>query len=396
MLIYGHSVTDLSRRAAGYVDKILKGAKPADLPIQQPDKFELLVNLKTAKALGITMPQHLLMRANEVIRVKRRALISPRSARSPYRSVAAAQQRGKPARIGFLYFASRKSAIDSRRYPLFARGMAELGYVEGKNLVIEARFADGNAERLPVLVAELLHAGVDVILAAGNPAINAARQATKTVPIVIAQSPDPVAQGWANSLARPGGNITGLISVASEIEPKMVEFLNSVVPGLERLAVLSNPTNRTHAPRVASIRDAARTFGAGVVSARAQSREEIGRAFEAMASERAQALIILGDTYFLSQAAHLAALALGNRLPSTHPVHDYAQAGGLMTYGPDIADNFRRAAGYVDKILKGAKPGDLPIERPTRFELTINMKTARALGVSMPKTMLFQADKVIE
>ena len=307
-----------------------------------------------------------------------------------------AQQQGRPAKVGFLYFASQKSALDSRRYPPFIKGMSELGYIEGKDFSIEARFADGKAERLPLLAAELVRAGVDVIVAGGNAAINAARQATKSVPIVIAQSPDPVAQGWAVSLARPGGNITGLISLASEIELKMVEFLHSVVPGLARLAVLSNPTNRTHAARVAIIRAAARTIGASVVSATAQTPDEIERAFEAMAHQRAQALIVLGDTYFLSQARLIAGLALKNRLPSTHTIPDYAEVGGLIAYGPDIPDNFRRAAGYVDKVLKGAKPAELPIEQPTRFELTINMKTARALGVSVPKTLQFQATRVIE
>jgi len=307
-----------------------------------------------------------------------------------------AQQRSKPARIGFLYFASQKSAIDSRRYPAFLKGMSELGYVAGKNLVIEARFADGRAERLPLLAAELVRAGVDVILAGGNPAIHAAHQATKTVPIVIAQSPDPVAQGWAASLARPGGNITGLISVTSEIELKLVEFMNAVVPRLARLAVLSNPTNRTHPARVVTIRNAAKPLGAALVPVSAQAPDEIERAFGAMTRERAQALIILGDTYFLAQARQIADLALKNRLPSMHTIRDYAEVGGLMTFGTDIPDNFRRAAGYVDKILKGARPGDLPIERPTRFELTINMKTARALGLSIPKTLQFQADTVIE
>jgi putative tryptophan/tyrosine transport system substrate-binding protein len=307
-----------------------------------------------------------------------------------------AQQHAKAAKVGFLYFASRKSAIDSGRYPAFIKGMAELGYVEGKNLAIEARFADGSASRLASLIEELLRTRPDAMLVAGNPAINAARQATKTIPIVIAQSPDPVAQGWAKSLARPGGNLTGLISVTSEVEPKLVELMASVVPKLARLAVLSNPTNRTHGSRIAIIRDAAATYGARVVRASAQSNEEIERGFEAMAREGAQALIVLGDTYFLAQAAQIAALALKNRLPSTHPVPDYAHAGGLMTYGPDIADNFRRAAVYIDKILKGARPGDLPIERPTRFELTINLRTAGALGLTIPKAMQFQAAKVIE
>ena len=288
-----------------------------------------------------------------------------------------AQQRTRPARIGFLYFASRKSAIDSRRYPAFVKGMAEIGYLEGKNLMLETRFADGKAERLPGLVAELLQAGVEVIVAAGNPAIHAANQSGAATPIVIAQSPDPVSEGWAKTLARPGGKVTGLTSATSEIEIKMVEFLASAVPGFSRLAVLSNPANRGHGPRLVTVQAAAKTLGAAVISVAARSAEEIERAFQTATRERAQVLIVLGDTYFLSQVSQIAGLARKNRLPSAHTIRDYAEAGGLIAYGPDIPDNFRRAATYVDRILKGAKPGDLPIERPTRFELTMNMKTAR-------------------
>lgn len=307
-----------------------------------------------------------------------------------------AQRRAQPAKVGFLYFASRKSAIDSRRYPAFVKGMAEIGYLEGKNLTIETRFADGKAERLPGLVADLLQAGVEVIVAAGNPAIHAANQSTAAIPVVIAQSPDPVSEGWAKTLARPGGKVTGLTSATSEIETKMVEFLGSAVPGFSRLAVLSNPANRGHGSRLITVQAAAKTLGAGIISVAARSTDEIERAFQTMTRERAQVLIVLGDTYFLSQVGQIAGLARKNRLPSAHTIRDYAEAGGLIAYGPDIPDNFRRAATYVDRILRGAKPGDLPIERPTRFELTINMKTARGLGLTVPKALLFQADTVIE
>ena len=325
---------------------------------------------------------------------RREAIVALLALGAPTRPVIGQQRR--QAKVGFLYFASRKSAIDSRRYPAFLNGMAEHGYVEGKDFTVEARFADGKADRLPALAGELVRAGVDVIVAGGNAAINAAHRATKSVPIIIAQSPDPVAQGWAASLARPGGNITGLISLASEIELKMVEFLLAVVPSLARLAVLSNPTNRTHAERVNVIRAAGKKSGAALIAVRAQSPEEIERAFETLSQERAQALIVLGDTYFLSQARLIATLALKNRLPSTHTIPDYAELGGLIAYGPDIPDNFRRAARYVDKVLKGANPGELPIEQPSRFELTINMKTAQALGVAIPKTLQFQANRLIQ
>jgi putative ABC transport system substrate-binding protein len=307
-----------------------------------------------------------------------------------------AQPRGGQVKIGFLYFASRKSAIDSRRYPQFVKGMADLGYVEGRNLVIEARFADGKPEQLPALVAELERAKVSVIVVGGNPAIHAAHQGSAGIPVVMAQSPDPVAQGLAKSLARPGGKVTGLTSATSEIELKMLEFLNSVVPGLSRVAILSNSSNRTHPPRVVTLRDAAKTIGAAIVPVAARAADELEPAFEAMARERAQALIILGDTYFLSEIRRLANLALKNRLPSAHTIPDYTEAGGLMSYGTDIADNFRRAASYVDKVLKGAKPGDLPIEQPTNFELVINLTTAKTLGLTIPPGLMLQAHRVIE
>jgi putative ABC transport system substrate-binding protein len=307
-----------------------------------------------------------------------------------------AQQRGQPARIGFLYFASQKSAIDTRRYPSFLQGMAEHGYAEGRNLVVEARFADGRSDRLPALAAELLRSQVDIIVAGGNAAINAAYRATKTIPIVIAQSPDPVAQGWAASLARPGGNITGLVSLASEIELKMLEFLRSTVPSLARLAILANPSNRTHPSRIAVLRDAGQKVGIAVVPVAAQTPAEIEHAFSEMKNARAQALIMLGDTYFLSQARLIATRALNARLPSAHTISDYADAGGFLAFGPDIPDNFRRAAGYVDKILKGAKPGELPIEQPAKFDLVLNLKTAKSLGVRVPQPMLLRATRVIE
>lgn len=303
---------------------------------------------------------------------------------------------GRPAKIGFLYFASRKAAIDSRRYPAFLRGMSELGHVEGKSFIIEARFADGQAERLPALVAELVNARMDVIVAAGNPAIDAAHRATKTVPIVIAQSPDPVAQGWAVSLARPGKNVTGLTSATSEIEIKLIEFVRAAVPGLRTAAVLSNPTNPSHSARVATIGNAGRKMELSISPFAAQSSEEFAPTFKRIVQEGAQALIIMGDTYFLSQAPRLAALALEHRLPSAHTASDYADVGGLLAFGIDIPDNFRRAAGYVDKILKGAKPADLPIERPRKFELAINLRTARALGLTISKTLQFQADRLLD
>jgi len=309
---------------------------------------------------------------------------------------ALAQQQSKVWRIGFFYFASRHSAMDTGRYQLFLKGMRELGYVEGKHFVIEARYADGKAGPLPDFAAELVRLNVDIIVANGTPVYHALRQATKTIPIVITVSADPVSEGFAASLARPGGNFTGLSSANVELTPKHLELLMTAVPRLSRVAVLMNPAHSGHPARLKIIQAAAQKTGMQVLPVDAPTPDGIERAFGTMARERAGALIILGDSFFVQQIRQIAELALKHRLPSIYVNRDFADAGGLMSYGQNQTDNFRRAATYVDKILKGAKPGDLPIEQPTAFELVINRKTAKAFGLTIPQELVLRADRVIE
>jgi len=307
-----------------------------------------------------------------------------------------AQQQSKVARIGFFYYGSRQSSLDTGRYNAFVQGMGELGYVEGTNFIIEARFGDGKAERLPALAAELVRLKVDVIVATGTPVYRALQHATTTIPVVSTVTTDPVGDGFAASMARPGGNITGLSLSAADLGPKLLELLKAVVPKLSRMAVLLQPENPAHPQRVIRIMSAAQKVGIQIVLAEAGKVQEIEREFAMMTKEHANAAIILADGFFLQESRSIAAQALKHRLPSISQLREYTEAGGLMSYGPNAVDNLRRAATYVDKILKGAKPGELPFEQPTRYHLVINHKTAMTLGLTIPQALLRQADEVIQ
>jgi len=307
-----------------------------------------------------------------------------------------AQPASKGARIGFLYYGSRQTALDTGRYNAFIHGMGELGYTEGKNFTLEARFADGKAERPPALAAELVRLKVDVIVATGTPVYRALQHATTTIPVVITLTFDPVGDGFAASMARPGGNITGLSISAADLGPKLYELLKAAVPKLFRVAVLMNPANPAHPSRVIGIMSAAQKVGSQVVLAEASTVQEVEREFAMMTKERAKAAIILADGFFLQESRSIATQALKHRLPSISQLRELVEAGSLMSYGPNSLDNFRRAATYVDKILKGAIPGDLPFEQPTRYHLVINRKTAMSLGLTIPEALLRQADAVIQ
>jgi len=307
-----------------------------------------------------------------------------------------AQPASKGARIGFLYYGSRQTALDTGRYNAFIHGMGELGYTEGKNFTLEARFADGKAERPPALAAELVRLKVDVIVATGTPVYRALQHATTTIPVVITLTFDPVGDGFAASMARPGGNITGLSISAADLGPKLYELLKAAVPKLFRVAVLMNPANPAHPSRVIGIMSAAQKVGSQVVLAEASTVQEVEREFAMMTKERAKAAIILADGFFLQESRSIATQALKHRLPSISQLRELVEAGSLMSYGPNSLDNFRRAATYVDKILKGAKPGELPFEQPTRYHLVINRKTAMSLGLTIPEALLRQADAVIQ
>jgi len=309
---------------------------------------------------------------------------------------AAAQPQGKVARIGLLSFASRQTLQDTGRYEAFVQGMRDLGYAEGQGLVIESRFADGNTERIPPLVAELVRLNVTVIVGAGTPVIRALQHTTATIPVVAAITNDPVGEGFAATMARPGGNITGLTATAADLGSKLLDLLKAVVPKLSRIAVLAQPENVAHPAQLMRTLSVAQKVGIHVVLAEVRTAAEIEREFAMLTKERVSAAIVLADPFFLQESRALAAQALRHRLPSISAMQEYAGAGGLMGYGADLVDNYRRAAAYVDKILKGAKPGDLPFEQPTRYYLVINLKTAGALGLAMPPPLLRQADQVIQ
>ena len=310
---------------------------------------------------------------------------------------ASAQPAGKVYRIGYL---STGSASGTYLRPLeaFRQGMRELGWVEGKNMVIEYRYAEGRIDRLPGLAEELVRLKVDIIVASPTPSAMAARDASRTIPIVGMSLTEPVAVGLIASLARPGGNVTGITyNVDTDIFGKQLELLKEVVPKVRRVAVLSNPTsNPTYPLTMSSVKAAARSLGLQLQLHEAREPGEFDAAFAAMAKERAVALLVFGDPLFFVHRGRLADLALKNRLPSMSTQWQWVEAGGLMAYGPSFPDLWRRAATYVDKILKGAKPGDLPVEQPTKFELVINRKTAKALGLTIPQSLLVRADEVIQ
>ena len=308
---------------------------------------------------------------------------------------ARAQQAGKVWRIGLLSGASR-SAV-SGLYDGFVQGMRELGYVNEKDYVIEWRSVEGgNYERVPEIAAEFVRLKVDVIVTAMGAALPTLQRAITTIPIVMATSTDPVGNGLVSSLVRPGGNMTGLASSADDSSPKQLELLATVVPNISRMGLLGNPSNTTYSPILKGAQDAARNAGLSLMPIEAHDLQETESAFAAFAKAGVQALIVSGDAVFFGQRWRVAELALANRLATMFSQREYVVAGGLMSYGESLADFFRRSASYVDKIFKGAKPGDLPIEQPTKFDLVINVTTGKALGLTVPDKLLALADEVIE
>jgi putative ABC transport system substrate-binding protein len=301
---------------------------------------------------------------------------------------AGAQPKAKVPRIGWLV--SDFPPLE-RKPPPFMEGLRELGWIEGRNIVIERRYAEENHDRLQNLAAELVRLKVDVIVAGDSLAIPAAKQATRAIPIVMTVSGNPVGSGYVASLARPGGNITGLTNVAPDLVGKRLELLKEAVPGISRVAVLGTPNSPGK-----EIPHAARALNVRLQVLKVQKPAEFERAFEAAKEERAEALMVLPSPMTNRYRKRIVNLAARNRLPAMYALAEYAEVGGLMSYGPSIPDLQRRAAVYVDKILKGAKPADLPVEQPTRFELVINQKTAKQIGLTIPPSLLVRADKIIE
>ena len=297
----------------------------------------------------------------------------------------------KPPRIGWL----TSSVLHARNVEVFRQEIRALGH---RDLSLEVRAAEGKMDRLPGLAAQLVALPVDVIVTDGGPAIVAAKRATSTIPIVIgAAAIDLVRQGLVESLAHPGGNVTGfLISTGAELDGKRLELLREALPSLARVAVVGNPRNDANPHRLASLEAPAQALGVQLESIQARDVQEIERALGAGSRRRVEAMLVLADAYFWSQRERIVAVAARYRLPAMYAEPEFAESGGLMAYGPSVAQNFRRAAGYVDRILKGAKPGDLPIEQPATLELMINLKVARALGLTIPQSLLVRASHVVE
>jgi putative ABC transport system substrate-binding protein len=303
-------------------------------------------------------------------------------------------QSGKMSRIGFL--GNSTAALEANLVEPFRDGLRALGYEEGRTILIEYRWAEGNYARFPALVAELLAANVDVLVTAGTPAALAIKQATKSAPVVMIAVGDPVGTGLVPSLARPGGNLTGLSSIAPDLEGKRLEILREVVPKLSHVAMFINSANPFHALSVRQAQAAAQALAIKLQLLDVRAAEDLDGAFAAILKERPEALLILADRVFLHNRTRMMDFATRQRLPNVNAYRELIEAGGLMSFGPSYEDMHRRAAIYVDKILKGAKPGDLPVEQPTKFTLVLSLKAAKAIGLDVPPMLLARADEVIE
>jgi putative ABC transport system substrate-binding protein len=310
-------------------------------------------------------------------------------------AVRAQQPAGRVYRLGYLAIASRQQT--RHLIKAFEEGLRSLGYRSGENVVIEYRFGDGEMERLPALAADLVRLGVDIVVSGNNDTTVAAMKATTTIPIVMTNGVDPVSAGLVASLARPGGHVTGFSSEpGDEIYGKRLELLKETLPKLSRVGILWNPDFAPNQGRLTSMREAAQALGLTLVPAEARGPHALEQAFATMVRDRAQAFVVLSEPVLFNYRGQLAVMAVRNRLPAISAVREYAEAGLLLSYGIDLPDQFRRSAVFVDKIFKGAKPGDLPVEQPTKFELVVNLKTAKALGLDVPPSMLSRANEVIE
>jgi len=327
------------------------------------------------------------------IHIRRREFIVTLSGASAWPLAARAQQAGKLPTIGFLDGVT--PWIESQRVAAFVQRLRELAWVDGRNVAIESRWAEGRPERVSEIAAEFVRIRVDVIVTVGTFLTLAAKQATSAIPIVFVGVGDPVGTGLVASLARPGGNTTGLSNQSSDLAGKRVELLRDVIPGLRRLAIMAFVSNPSSILEMGEVQAAARKLGLEVTTSEIRRAEDITPAFEAL-RDRADALYLFPDPLFMTNRTRINILAVGERLPTMHGLREYVEAGGLMSYGPDNRDLFQRTGDYVDKILRGAKPGELPVEQPTKFDLAINLTTAKALKLTIPEAFLLRADELIE
>jgi putative ABC transport system substrate-binding protein len=325
---------------------------------------------------------------------RRKFLATLGGAAAAWPLAARAQHPGRVYRIGVLE--TSPAASNAANFDALRKGLRELGYVEGQNLVLDYRSADGRAERFPQLAAELLRLNVDLIVTRGTPAVMAAKNATGTIPVVMAASGEPVGTGVVAGLARPGGNVTGLSALTSELVAKRLELMRETVAGIRRLAFLQNTGNPVAPSQWEEFKTAAQSLGLEAQLLDVRKPEDIVRAFDTAIAQRADAILVANDTVTLANRGQVVELAAKHRLPAMYNNREFIDAGGLMAYGVNYPDLYRRAATFVDKIFKGANPADLPVEQPTKFELVINLKTAKVLGLEVPPALLARADEVIE
>jgi putative tryptophan/tyrosine transport system substrate-binding protein len=317
------------------------------------------------------------------------------SATAAWPFTARAQQARMPV-LGFVSFAQREATLQASWYQAFHDGLRELGWMQGSNVLIEYRFADNDPGRLTALTHELVRLKPDAIFVPTRPALPTVKEITTTIPIVFVSLGDPIAEGWVATLARPGANLTGVAGLSPDLAGKRLELLRELVPSLAKVAVLWNPANRAEEVAVKATETAAQSLGMSVAVEHAGNPTEFDRVFSAIARSGAKAVVVLPDPMFLANRQQLVELTNRSRLPAIYMETGFVAVGGLISYGPNFTELFRRAAAYVDKILKGAKPGDLPVEQPTKFELSINLKAAAAIGVTVPTSILLRADEVIE
>ena len=327
-----------------------------------------------------------------MVTIARRKLLAVFAGAAAWPPAARAQQPAKMPTIGFL---GASPSIESQRVAAFVQRLRELAWIDGHNLAIEYRWAEGRNEQYMEAAAGLVRLKVDVIVTVSTPSTLAAKQATSVIPIVFVAAGDPVGTGLVASLARPGGNITGTSAQAADLASKRVELLRDVIPDLRRLAIMANVGNPASVLEMGEAQAAARKLGLEVTTSEIRRAEDITPAFEAL-SDRADALYLCPDPLMITNRTRINILAVGERLPTMHGIREYVEAGGLMSYGPDNRDLFQRTGDYVDKILRGAKPGELPVEQPTKFDLAINLTTAKALKLTIPEAFLLRADELIE
>ena len=406
-ILYAADLADSYRRVAYYVDTILKDAKPADLPVEQPTKFELAMNLKTAKQIGVAIQaaswQNRLgdqviigVRQQVVVDSKKLTFIAYALCTMFFAlcSTVEGQQQAKLAKIGWL--GAGPASVPGGASELFRRELRRLGYIDGKNISIEYRYADNKLDRLPALADELVRLKVDLFVTGGPNAALAAKNATKTIPIVFYNfASDPVTVGLVDTLARPGGNTTGVTTVSGVLGGKRLELLKETVPKLVRVAVLWDTKNSGSAQQWKESQLAARELSLQLHSMEISRVDNFESAFQEAARTGSDALTVTQNPLITSRQKQVVDLAAKSRLPAMYHQRDFVESGGLMSYGTDQTDSYRRAALMVDKILKGAKPADLPIEQPTKFELVINLKAAKQIGLSIPPNLLARADRVI-